>query len=165
MSQTRRYPKVAQIKVPYTSPASITTQKKTQTTRITEEIKLLYKKKDKLNEILHKTHLQAAWEWGKSWDPIHTSIHNTINRKSERKYRLLENKITRIKETQEEKVDNNYKFYPRIINQTDIKFTNRELMLLNKGLKYNLGHKYKNRIRDLGLEAECAITLLPPQEQ
>jgi len=52
-----------------------------------------------------------------------------------------------------------------MINQTDIKFTNGELTLLNKGLKYNLGHKHKHRIRVLGLEAECAITLLPPEEQ
>jgi hypothetical protein len=66
MSQTRRYskqqclkqgvipkqqclkqgviPKYAQIKVPYTSLASIITQKKMQISRIWEEIKFLYKK-------------------------------------------------------------------------------------------------------------------------
>jgi len=33
------------------------------------------------------------------------------------------------------------------------------------GLKYNLGHKPKHWIRDLGLEAECAVTLLPPEDQ
>jgi len=49
----------------YTSPPSITTQKKIQTTRIREEIRFLYKKKDKVNETLYKTHLLAAWEWGK----------------------------------------------------------------------------------------------------
>jgi len=52
-----------------------------------------------------------------------------------------------------------------VINQPDIKFTKRELTLLNKGLKYNLGHKHKHCIRDLDLEAECAIALLPPEEQ
>jgi len=36
--------KYAQIEVPYTSPASITKQKKMQTTRIREEIKFLYKR-------------------------------------------------------------------------------------------------------------------------
>jgi len=51
-SQTKRYskqqclkqgviPKYAQIKVPYTSPTSITTQKKMQISRIREEIKFL----------------------------------------------------------------------------------------------------------------------------
>ena len=51
------------------------------------------------------------------------------------------------------------------MNETNIRFTNEELTLLNKGLKYNLHHKPKHWIKDLGLEAECAITLLPPEEQ
>jgi len=38
-------------------------------------------------------------------------------------------------------------------------------MLLNKGLKYNLGHKPKHWIRDLGLEAEGATTLLPQRSK
>jgi hypothetical protein len=41
------------------------TEKKTQITRIREEIKHLYKKKDFLNESLYNAHLQAASEWGK----------------------------------------------------------------------------------------------------
>jgi len=51
------------------------------------------------------------------------------------------------------------------VNETNIKLKNGELTLLNKGLKYNLGHKPKHWIRDLGLEKECAIVLLPPEEQ
>ena len=69
-----------------------------QTTRFREEIKFLYKKKDKLNEILYKTHLQEASEWGKVWDLIRDSVHDTVDRESEKKYRLLDNKITRLKE-------------------------------------------------------------------
>jgi len=38
---------------------------KLQTTRIREEKEFRYKKKDELNEILYKTHLQAASEWEK----------------------------------------------------------------------------------------------------
>jgi len=45
-------PKYAQIKIPYTSPVSVVTRKKTQTTRLKEKIKFLYKKKDTLNEFL-----------------------------------------------------------------------------------------------------------------
>ena len=55
-----------------------------QTTRIGEEIKSLYKKTDTLNEILHKTHLQTASEWEKNWELIRDSIHNTVNRESEK---------------------------------------------------------------------------------
>jgi len=63
-------PKYAQIKIPYTSPASTVTKKKAQTIRVKEEIKYLYMKKDKLNESLYKTHLQAALEWGKAQNII-----------------------------------------------------------------------------------------------
>jgi len=52
-----------------------------------------------------------------------------------------------------------------VINQTDIEFTNEGYTLLDKGLKYNLVHKHKHWIRILALEAECAVTLLPPEEQ
>jgi hypothetical protein len=45
-------PKYAQIKVPYTSPASMSTQKKMQISRIREEIRFIYKKKDKLDVLM-----------------------------------------------------------------------------------------------------------------
>jgi len=70
-------PEYAQIKIPYTSPASIITQKKTQVSRLKEEIKFLSKKNDKLNKFLYRTHLQAAQEWGKTWDLISDIIHST----------------------------------------------------------------------------------------
>ena len=85
--------------------------------------------------MLYKTHLQAASEWGQTWDLIRDNIHKTVNRESEKKYGLLVNKIVRLKETQVEKIDNTYKFYPRVVNETNIRFTNGELTLLNKGFK------------------------------
>ena len=48
---------------------------------------------------------------------------------------------------------------------SNIKVTNQEYTLLEKGLKYNLGRKHKHWIRNLALEAESAITLLHPEEQ
>jgi uncharacterized membrane protein YgaE (UPF0421/DUF939 family) len=44
-------------------------------------------------------------------------------------------------------------------------FTNEEMTLLNKGLKYNLHHKHKRWIQTLALEADTAINLLDPHEQ
>ena len=35
--------------------------------------------------MLYKTHLQAASEWGKTWDLIRDSTHNAVNRESEKK--------------------------------------------------------------------------------
>ena len=56
-------------------------------------------------------------------------------------------------------------FFPRVVNKTGIYFSNEEMGLLNKGLKYNLEHKHKYWINNLALEAENAVTLLPPGEQ
>ena len=52
--------KYDRIKIPNTSPTSKTTQKKVQITRMKEEIKYLYKKKDFLNKSLYTAHLKVA---------------------------------------------------------------------------------------------------------
>ena len=158
-------PKYAQINVPYTSPASKVTQRKVQLSRVKEEIKYLYMKKEKLNDSLYKTHLQAASEWGKCWHLIQDNTQNTINKKSVEIYKVLDKKLSQLIHIQKEKIEDKHKFFPRVTNLTDINFTKDEISLLNKGLKYNLGQKWKNWIQNLSLEAECAITLLPYEEQ
>ena len=55
-------------------------------------------------------------------------------------------------------------FHPRIINNY-ISFTNSEMTLLLKGMKYNTHSKKRNWIQSLSLEAETAITQLPPRER
>jgi len=60
---------------------------------------------------------------------------------------------------------NDMSFYPRVVNKTNIIFSDQELGLLNKSLKYNLSKKQKQWISNLAMEAEMAITLLPPDEQ
>ena len=44
-------------------------------------------------------------------------------------------------------------------------FSNDEMTLLNKGLKYNLNYKRKYWLSNLAIEAEAAITTLPTHEQ
>ena len=56
-------------------------------------------------------------------------------------------------------------FNPRVINNTNIPFTNSETALLQKGLKYNKHSKKKNWIQNLALEADTAITQLPVNER
>jgi hypothetical protein len=158
-------PKYANIKIPYTSTACKATHRKAQTVRIKEEIKLLYKKKERLNTALYNTHLQAAKEWGNSWHLIHQSILNTTNQESEKKYKNLDEKISRLVNVQKPKLEDNKHFYPRVINKTEIDFSKEELGLLHTGLKYNLGHKRKHWVNNLAFEAESAISLLPPGEQ
>ena len=56
-------------------------------------------------------------------------------------------------------------FHPRVINNTDIPFSDNEMRLLQKGLKYNTHAKNKDWIQTLALEAETAITKLPTNER
>jgi ribosomal protein L16/L10AE len=56
-------------------------------------------------------------------------------------------------------------FYPGVINNTNISFSNSETALLQKGLKHNLHSKRKNWIQNLALEAKTAITQLLTNEQ
>jgi hypothetical protein len=53
-------PSYAKIKLPNTSTAARNTQRKIHSMRIRDEIKFLYKKKQQLNNILYKIHLEAA---------------------------------------------------------------------------------------------------------
>jgi hypothetical protein len=55
----------------------------------------------------------------------------------------------------------NHEFYPRVVNKTDIVFSEQEMSLLQKGPKYNLHTKPKNWIQILAVEAETAISHLP----
>jgi hypothetical protein len=52
------------------------------------------------------------------------------------------------------------KFYPRLINNTNITLSKEEVALFNRGLKYNLNFKHKNWITTLALEAEPPINQL-----
>jgi len=53
-------------------------------------------------------------------------------------------------------------FHPRVVNMTDIPFSEPEMALLQKGPKYNLHSKPKNWIQNLALEAQNDISPPPP---
>jgi hypothetical protein len=76
-----------------------------------------------------------------------------------------ETKIKKLEHMQTNTPKHLHTFYPRVTNNTNIKFNSDELNLLNIGLKYNLLYKHKNWIKTLALEAETAITQLPTHEQ
>jgi hypothetical protein len=48
-------------------------------------------------------------------------------------------------------------FAKRTVNLTNAVFRKEEIQLLDKGLKYNLHHKPKNRIQTLAMQAEVGI--------
>jgi len=122
-------------------------------------------KKDQLNKKLYQTHLEVTQEWGNTWHTIRDCIHANINKDMERKYNTIKQKLEKLEHTQANTPKHLKTFYPRVINNTNIKFTSDELILLNKGLKYNLSYKNKNWIKTLTLETESAITQLPAHEQ
>ena len=77
----------------------------------------------------------------------------------------MEHKLNRLTKQDRKDPDHKHNFFPRVINKTNILFTPSEELLLQKGLKYNIHSKPKNWINTLAIEAEAAITLLPPQHQ
>jgi hypothetical protein len=86
-------PNYANIKILHTSPATQVTQKKVHITRIKDEIKFLYRKKQKLNNDLYKIHLKPAQEWSNMWYTILDSINDVVNHDLEKKYKSIDMKI------------------------------------------------------------------------
>ena len=78
------------------------------------------------------------------------------------KYKTLDTKLNHLSQQQSRTPQPHHKFYARIINTTDINFSEQEMTLLEKGPKYILHSKPKDWIRNLALEAETTITKLPP---
>jgi len=89
---------------------------------------------------------------GGMWFIILSSIHESLNYEMEKKYKSLDTKINKLVQTQTNNPNTNIQFYPRVINKTNISFTDDELTLLNKGLKYNLSQKRKHWLSNLALE-------------
>jgi hypothetical protein len=87
------------------------------------------------------------------------------------KYKSLDNKIAHLRKTQNQDTDqlpnkdNSFEFYPRVTNLTDIQFSDTEMTLLRKGLKYNIRPPQKQWIKTLAIEAETAVHLLPHPDQ
>jgi len=93
-------PKYANTKVPITSKAPHTTQKRICSIRIKDEIKFLYMKKDKLDKQLYQIHLRVAQGWGNSWHTIRNSIYEAINKNMDRKYHIIKQKLSKLEHTQ-----------------------------------------------------------------
>jgi len=156
-------PAYAKIKIPNTSPACKHTQHKVTTMRIKDEIKYLHTKKQELNANTYQLHLNLAHTWKDSWQLIHHTIEDTLQREIRSRYLNLDRKLNHLAQTQTKTPLHKQDFHPRVINNTDITFSEQELTLLQKGPKYNLHNKPNNWIQNLALEAETAITHLPPR--
>ena len=117
-------PKFARIKIPNYSPAAKATIVKTQTIRVREEIKFLYIKKQQLNKKLYYLHLNIANAWGNSWYYIQDTIEAKLNELLNEKYERLETKLQKLSQEQTRTPKTHHNFYPRVVNKSNITFTN-----------------------------------------
>jgi len=75
-------PTYAKIKIPNTSPAHKHTQHKVTIMRIKDEIKYLHSKKQKLNMVIYKLHLNLATTWKNSWQLIHHTVEDKFQKET-----------------------------------------------------------------------------------
>jgi hypothetical protein len=67
--------------------------KKAQLISTKDEIKFLYKKKEKPNQELDKIHLETAQERESRWYIVQNCIQDALNRGIEKKYKVMDDKI------------------------------------------------------------------------
>ena len=88
--------------------------------------------------------------------------HSVLLKEALSRYRKLDNKLNKLTQLQTMTPHLKQDFHPRLINNTQITFTDNEMTLLQKGPKYNPHTKKKDCIQNLALETETAISKLPP---
>ena len=99
------------------------------------------------------------------WPHIHSTIEEKLHLETKIKYKNLDKKINQITKTQTTTPLKPHTFHPRVVNNTNINFTNNETALLQKGIKYNTQAKKKGWIQNVALEAETAFTQLPTNQR
>jgi hypothetical protein len=96
---------------------------------------------------------------GGLWDHISCKVTDIISKELEIKRKNQLRKLEALKKvhgsSQAGRTHSN--FYPRVVNNSTIKFKTPEITPLEKGLKYNLHRKPKNWMEKIAVEAETAI--------
>jgi hypothetical protein len=67
-----------------------------------------------------------------------------LQRETQTKYKNLDRKLEKLTQTQRITPQEKHTFYPRVVNNTNISFSKSEMVLLQKGFKYNLHTKKEN---------------------
>jgi hypothetical protein len=91
-------------------------------------------------------------------------VENTT-KEMQTRYKKLDTKIRKLANDQTLTPRQVHIFYPRIVNNSILPFSEREMTLLQKGLKYNLHMKHRNWLKNLALEAETAVSHLPTADR
>lgn len=160
-------PNYVQVKVAGKSLAALKAKKTAQFRWIKNEIKGLYSKKDLLNKLLFRKHLEIL---NKLHASQHMNIFNEINQQ-------ISKKILQKKSTQKKKINSliekqhkqdiikcSHTFFKRVVNNTEIKFSDEELNLLNKGLNFNFPSNKKSSLFSELLNTEASIKSIKSDE-
>ena len=99
MPQKQLTPSYANIKVPSTSPAHRYTQHKIPAVRIKGEIRYLHFKKQQLNLQIYHLHISLANMWNNTWPHIQQTIEEKTRRETKTKYKTLDKKLKKLKQT------------------------------------------------------------------
>ncbi|XP_049857520.1 uncharacterized protein LOC126338559 [Schistocerca gregaria] len=140
--------------------------KKFENNWLRTEIKLQHKQKEELNRALYHLHLELTsilhplemYYVDEYVTTLCTKVRTTITDKHSKKLESLKEKYDSAHNNVTSKTQT---FYERVINETNISFTNTEQALLNKGLKHNIKpkfnhHNLKNLIVDTKKAADMA---------
>jgi hypothetical protein len=134
-------------------------------------------KKQKLNNCLYESHLHNAHVWDKIWSLIETDINEKLEKIMSKKYKTHERKLKSLRAKREIRLPNEsttehnqsdtplHKFFPKVVNHTNMDFTKEKITLLSKGLQYNLHNKNKSWFKYLAIEADTAICMADAQDQ
>jgi DNA-binding ferritin-like protein (Dps family) len=131
--------------------------------RIKDEIRYLHSKNQRINQQLDEAHLLITHK--RDWPHIQNEIEKRLHKEISSRYKNLNKKLHNLSQSQTHTPQEKLTFYPRVVNNTTITFSDNEMSLLQKGPKYNLHAKGHSWIQNLALEAETAITKLPANER
>jgi hypothetical protein len=82
--------------------------------------------------------------WNNTWPYIQPTVEEKLSKETQTKYMTSDKKLRKLTIVQTMTPQEKHTFHPRVINNTNIPFSNSEMALLQKGLKYNLHTKKKN---------------------
>lgn len=165
-------PNYVPIKTNGTTPSAAHSARQCKILWVKNEIKFAYMKKQRINTQILELHLRLSNFWHPAqWDSFTTLLHDNLKQKAIQKQKTLDMKIRTLTKKQHPnntnpKQTDNKSFHPRVINRTEVKFSENEMELLEKGFKFNCSDTHTpGNIKQLITDVEIACESLPPAQK
>lgn len=161
----RVVPHFINLKTNSTSHSSRTALNKAKYFWLTSEIKAKYAKLHRIEATAYNLHLKLSYEI-EDWDNVYNDMLDHVNVQINSKIVKLNRKLDRLKS---EQLIHHHNIEPLkdrnlVINKTDEIFSEGEMSLLNKGLKYNFANT-KSDLEDIIAHIEKGISPLTEGEK